>query len=162
TAWSRRVTRRARASRGTGAWSGSGSPRPALWHCTTPTGPTSTSSGRCWTRSRTPTRPAPPRPTSAPPPARGRPPNLPRSPQPSRRGPGMTDGALPNGGWLRRLAAACWRYKPLVLLAFGASLAGMTITALVPLVQRAIVDNSILSHRRALWPLALLLVAAAL
>ncbi|HEY7175776.1 MAG TPA: ABC transporter ATP-binding protein, partial [Micromonosporaceae bacterium] len=72
-----------------------------------------------------------------------------------------TDG--PDGrGWLRRIVAACWRYRGQVILAFGASLIGMSITALVPLVQRTIVDDSILSHQRALLPLAGLLVLAAL
>jgi ATP-binding cassette, subfamily B, bacterial len=64
-------------------------------------------------------------------------------------------------GWLRRLAAACWRYRREVILAFGASLAGMAITALVPLVQRTIIDDSILSHTRSLAPLAALLIIAA-
>jgi ATP-binding cassette, subfamily B, bacterial len=65
-------------------------------------------------------------------------------------------------GWLRRIVAACMRYRKQVILAFGASVAGMTITALVPLVQRAIIDDSILSHQRALGPLAAILIVAAL
>src|SRR5262249_54317424 len=69
----------------------------------------------------------------------------------------------PDGrGWLRRIVAACWRYRGQVILAFGASLIGMSITALVPLVQPTIGDDSILSHKRALLPLAGLLVLAAL
>ena len=65
-------------------------------------------------------------------------------------------------GWLRRIVAACMRYRKLVILAFGASVVGMTITALVPLVQRTIIDDSILSHQRALAPLAAILIVAAL
>jgi len=65
-------------------------------------------------------------------------------------------------GWLRRIVTACMRYRKLVILAFGASVAGMAITALVPLVQRTIIDDSILSHQRALAPLAAILVVAAL
>jgi ATP-binding cassette subfamily B protein len=65
-------------------------------------------------------------------------------------------------GWLRRLVAACWRYRSHVIFAFGASIVGMTITALVPLVQRTIVDDSILSHKRPLLPLAAVLIVAAL
>ena len=60
-------------------------------------------------------------------------------------------------GWLRRLATACWKYRSLVLLAFGASLLGMTIQAIVPLIQRAIVDDSIITHTRSIWPLAIVL-----
>jgi ATP-binding cassette subfamily B protein len=64
-------------------------------------------------------------------------------------------------GWLRRLVTACWVYRRLVLSAFGASVVGMTINALVPLVQRTIVDDSILTHKRALLPLAAILLVAA-
>jgi ATP-binding cassette, subfamily B, bacterial len=65
-------------------------------------------------------------------------------------------------GWLRRLLAQCWRHRKLVLLSFGASLVGMGITALVPLIQRSIVDNAILHDRLPILPLAGLLIAAAL
>jgi ATP-binding cassette subfamily B protein len=65
-------------------------------------------------------------------------------------------------GWLRRIVTACMRYRKQVILAFGASVAGMTISALVPLVQRTIIDDSVLSHQRALAPLAALLIVAAL
>ncbi len=65
-------------------------------------------------------------------------------------------------GWLRRLATACWKYRSLVLLAFGGSLLGMTIQAIVPLIQRAIVDDSIVTHTRSIWPLAIVLIVFAL
>jgi ATP-binding cassette subfamily B protein len=65
-------------------------------------------------------------------------------------------------GWLRRLIGACLQYRGKVLVAFGASLVGMAITAFVPLVQRRIIDHSIVQHNEALWPLAVVLVAAAL
>ncbi|HEY3503172.1 MAG TPA: ABC transporter ATP-binding protein [Actinocatenispora sp.] len=64
-------------------------------------------------------------------------------------------------GWLRRLLGYCWRYRTRVILAFGASVAGMAVTALVPLIQRSIVDDAILSERRPLLPLAALLILAA-
>src|SRR5256886_9383805 len=67
----------------------------------------------------------------------------------------------PQRGWLRRLFGYCWRYRLRVLLAFGASLAGMAVTGLTPLLQKSIVDDAILSHRRALAPLAALLLLAA-
>jgi ATP-binding cassette subfamily B protein len=64
-------------------------------------------------------------------------------------------------GWLRRLLGYCWRYKPAVVLSFGASLLGMALTAATPLIQRSIVDNAILSRRTPLAPLAVALLAVA-
>jgi ATP-binding cassette subfamily B protein len=64
-------------------------------------------------------------------------------------------------GWLRRLFGYCLRYRGRVALAFGASVVGMAVTAAAPLIQRAIVDDAILSDKRSLAPLAGLLIAAA-
>ncbi|GLI03643.1 ABC transporter ATP-binding protein [Phytohabitans aurantiacus] len=64
-------------------------------------------------------------------------------------------------GWLRRLFGYCLRYRGRVALAFGASVVGMAVTAAAPLIQRAIVDDAILSDKRPLAPLAGLLIAAA-
>ncbi|GAB2594248.1 ABC transporter ATP-binding protein [Streptomyces capparidis] len=65
-------------------------------------------------------------------------------------------------GWLRRLSRHCWRYRRNVLLAFGASLAGMAVTALVPLIPKLIIDDVIVDGSRPLAPWAVLLVVAAL
>ncbi|SFK76245.1 ATP-binding cassette, subfamily B [Streptomyces pini] len=46
-------------------------------------------------------------------------------------------------GWARRLTAYCWRYRRNVLLSLGASLAGMAVMALVPLVTKVIIDDFI-------------------
>ncbi|NUR86992.1 MAG: ABC transporter ATP-binding protein, partial [Nonomuraea sp.] len=64
-------------------------------------------------------------------------------------------------GWLRRLLAACWQHKSSVLWAFGAALVGMSVTAFVPLVQRAVIDDAVIGQTRSLGPLAALLVGAA-
>ncbi|MEU1907915.1 ABC transporter transmembrane domain-containing protein [Streptomyces hygroscopicus] len=56
----------------------------------------------------------------------------------------------------------CWRYRGDVLLALGASLAGMAVTALVPLVPKLIIDDVIVRHERSLAPWATLLIVAAL
>ncbi|MBM9510442.1 ABC transporter ATP-binding protein [Actinacidiphila acididurans] len=64
-------------------------------------------------------------------------------------------------GWLRRLVGYSWRYKRSVLLAFGASLAGMAVTALVPLVPKLIIDDVIVRHDKPLAPWAAALVVAA-
>ncbi|UWE08334.1 ABC transporter ATP-binding protein/permease [Actinacidiphila bryophytorum] len=64
-------------------------------------------------------------------------------------------------GWLRRLTAYCWRYRSAVLLSLGASLAGMAVTALVPLVPKLIIDDVIVKHDKPLAPWAIALVIAA-
>ncbi len=65
-------------------------------------------------------------------------------------------------GWLRRMVGYCWRYRTAVLLSFGAALLGMAVTALTPLIQRAVVDDAILTDKLPIAPLAGLLLAAAL
>jgi ATP-binding cassette, subfamily B, bacterial len=73
----------------------------------------------------------------------------------------VSGAATPERGWLRRLAGHCWRYRRNLLLSFGAALLGMGVTALVPLVQRQIIDQVILAHRQPLAPWAALLVLGA-
>ncbi|MCC4321535.1 ABC transporter ATP-binding protein/permease [Streptomyces malaysiensis subsp. malaysiensis] len=65
-------------------------------------------------------------------------------------------------GWVRRLFGYCWQYRSDVLLALGASLAGMAVMALVPLVPKLIIDDVIVKHDRSLAPWAILLIVAAL
>jgi ATP-binding cassette subfamily B protein len=66
-------------------------------------------------------------------------------------------------GWLRRLAGYCWRHKRLTLVALGASVVSTLVTTLIPLIQRDIIDNSIVKHTQPVWPGATaLLVAAAI
>ncbi|MGZ3115601.1 ABC transporter ATP-binding protein [Streptomyces sp. H62] len=64
-------------------------------------------------------------------------------------------------GWARRLAAYAWRYPKDVVLALGASLGGMAVMALVPLITKVIIDDVIGDKTRdmALW--AGLLIGAA-
>jgi ATP-binding cassette, subfamily B, bacterial len=64
-------------------------------------------------------------------------------------------------GWLRRLAGYCWRYRRTVLIALGGALAATVATAAIPLVQRQVIDNVIVTHKQSIWPLAGLLVLAA-
>src|SRR5690348_10892637 len=64
-------------------------------------------------------------------------------------------------GWLRRLAGYCWRYRRTVLVALAGALAATAATAAIPLVQRQIIDNVIVTHQASIWPLAGLLVVAA-
>ncbi|MGW6914627.1 ABC transporter ATP-binding protein [Kitasatospora sp. NPDC054939] len=55
----------------------------------------------------------------------------------------------------------CWRSRRSVLLAFGASLVGMAVTSLVPLITKLIIDDVITQHTRSLLPWAILLLLAA-
>ena len=64
-------------------------------------------------------------------------------------------------GWLRRLAGYCWRYRRTVLVALAGALAATVATAAIPLIQRQIIDNVIVTHQTSIWPLAGLLVVAA-
>ncbi|MEU6234853.1 ABC transporter transmembrane domain-containing protein [Kitasatospora sp. NPDC047058] len=80
-----------------------------------------------------------------------------------RGGPRAAEASGGGGGsgWLRRLIGYCWRSRRSVLLAFGASLVGMAVTALVPLVTKLIIDDVITTHTRSLAPWAVVLLLAA-
>ncbi len=73
---------------------------------------------------------------------------------------GADDGT--GRGWLKRLARYCWRYPRNVLLALGGTLVVTAIAAVVPLIQRQIVDDLVGPGHPAVWPLAVLLLGAAL
>jgi ATP-binding cassette, subfamily B, bacterial len=64
-------------------------------------------------------------------------------------------------GWLKRLAGYCWRYRRTVLVALGGALAATVATAAIPLVQRQIIDDVIVTRHASIWPLAGLLIIAA-
>ncbi|MFE2585812.1 ABC transporter ATP-binding protein [Streptomyces sp. NPDC059378] len=65
-------------------------------------------------------------------------------------------------GWARRLAGYAWRHPGDVVLALGSSLAGMAVTALVPLLTKVIIDDVITDHSRTMAPWAGALIVAAL
>ena len=64
-------------------------------------------------------------------------------------------------GWLRRLATYCWRFRRQVILALSGALIASAATAAIPLVQRRIIDDVIVTHKQSIWPLAALLLIAA-
>ncbi|MGW5213245.1 ABC transporter ATP-binding protein [Streptomyces sp. NPDC004051] len=68
----------------------------------------------------------------------------------------------PQQGWARRLTGYAWRYPKDVVLALGASLGGMAVMALVPLITKVIIDDVIGDHSRAMMPWAGALIGAAL
>jgi ATP-binding cassette subfamily B protein len=63
--------------------------------------------------------------------------------------------------WISRLAGYCWHYRRCVLVALGGAVLSTVVTAIIPLVQRGIIDNAILARRQPIWMGALLLLAAA-
>jgi ATP-binding cassette subfamily B protein len=80
-------------------------------------------------------------------------------------GPGLGSSFVPSQrsrppGWFRRLGGYCLAHRRDLFLALGASLVSYGIAALVPLVVRHVVDDVITRPGAALWPWAVLLVAA--
>lgn len=73
-------------------------------------------------------------------------------------GKGETEG---RPGWARRLVGYAWRRPKEVVLALGASLGGMAVMALVPLVTKVIIDDVIGDGSREMAPWAGLLIGAA-
>ena len=63
--------------------------------------------------------------------------------------------------WLRRLAGYCWRFKQDVIIALAGSLLYTAATLVIPLLQRNIIDNVIVSRKESVWPLAIGLLIAA-
>jgi len=72
------------------------------------------------------------------------------------RGPGSQGDR-----WLRRLAGYCWRYRRNVVLALTGALLATGFTAIIPLIQRDIVDNVIVTQKSSIWPLAIALLVTA-
>ncbi|MZD09679.1 ATP-binding cassette domain-containing protein [Streptomyces sp. SID5785] len=64
-------------------------------------------------------------------------------------------------GWARRLAGYAWRYPKDVVLALGASLGGMAVMALVPLITKVIIDDVVGDHTRSMGTWAGLLIGSA-
>src|SRR5487761_907039 len=81
----------------------------------------------------------------------------------SRHGEGTHGGARPSNEarWLRRLAGYCWRFKRDVIIALIGAALYTAATLTIPLLQRDVIDNVIVSHKQSVWPLAIGLVIAA-
>ncbi|MEA3218442.1 MAG: ATP-binding cassette, subfamily bacterial, partial [Acidimicrobiia bacterium] len=65
-------------------------------------------------------------------------------------------------GWIRRLLPFLAVHKRNVLAALGVAIIGQGVTSLTPAIERVIVDDVVLNHRRSLAPWLLLLVLAGL
>ncbi|HKR69621.1 MAG TPA: ABC transporter ATP-binding protein [Streptosporangiaceae bacterium] len=74
----------------------------------------------------------------------------------------MTSSADPQRRWLRRLIGYCWRYPKLVTFALIGSFVYTVVAVVIPLIQRDIVNNAILTHHQPIWTGATALVIAAL
>ncbi|MCL9759081.1 ABC transporter ATP-binding protein/permease [Frankia sp. AiPa1] len=61
---------------------------------------------------------------------------------------------------MKRLLGAVLVYRRNVILAFGSALLGTLVTAAVPLVERQVIDNVVVTHRHALAPYMVVLLAS--
>src|ERR1700760_1954125 len=68
----------------------------------------------------------------------------------------------PEDRWLQRLTGYCWHYRRNFLLALVGAVMATVFTAVIPLLQRTIVDNVIVTHKSSIWPLAITLLAVAI
>jgi ATP-binding cassette, subfamily B, bacterial len=73
-----------------------------------------------------------------------------------------TEAATGREGWARRLAGYCWHYRSAVILSVGASLAGMGVMALVPLITKVVIDDVVVGGGSGMAMWIGLLIAAAL
>ncbi|MDR7301216.1 ABC transporter ATP-binding protein [Haloactinomyces albus] len=72
--------------------------------------------------------------------------------------PGSDDPGTTSGGWLRRLAAACWRHPAAVILAMVAAVSAVGAEALIPLLSKAAIDGAVAgSTARLGWIVAAML-----
>ncbi len=66
------------------------------------------------------------------------------------------------GGWVRRLWGQMMRHRADVLISLGAAVAGNVCLAMIPLIERQIVDHAIARASSSIWPWLVALVALAL
>jgi ATP-binding cassette, subfamily B, bacterial len=63
--------------------------------------------------------------------------------------------------WLRRLAVYCWRFKRDVIIAVAGAILYTAASLAIPLLQRGIIDDVIVTRKDSVWPLAIGLLIAA-
>jgi ATP-binding cassette subfamily B protein len=73
----------------------------------------------------------------------------------------MTSPAGPRRGWAGRLTGYCWHKPGLLLPAMAGMLLGTAATVAIPLIQRDIVNNTILAHHQPVGTGVTALVTAA-
>ncbi|HTU72766.1 MAG TPA: ABC transporter transmembrane domain-containing protein, partial [Trebonia sp.] len=88
------------------------------------------------------------------------------SKQGNRRAGGTSpDINAPHGNeqrWLRRLIGYTWRFKRDVILSVIGALFYVAASLVIPLLQRNVIDNVIVTHAESVWPLAIGLIIAAI
>src|SRR6201995_1455282 len=67
----------------------------------------------------------------------------------------------PEDRWLQRLTGYCWHYRRNFLLALTGAVMATVFAAVIPLLQRNIIDDVIVTHKSSIWPLAIALLAVA-
>ncbi|MDQ1438858.1 MAG: ATP-binding cassette, subfamily bacterial [Acidimicrobiaceae bacterium] len=71
-------------------------------------------------------------------------------------------GTAAKTGWVRRLLPFLFAHKRNLFLAFGSAVFGQVVTALTPIVEKVLIDDVVVTHRRTLAPwLTVLLLAGA-
>ncbi len=73
----------------------------------------------------------------------------------------MTSHEGESVGWARRLTGYCWHYRRDLLLSVGASLLGMGVMALMPLIIKVVIDDVVVGGEGGLGLWVTLLLAAA-
>src|SRR5262245_35567934 len=63
--------------------------------------------------------------------------------------------------WMRRLATYCWRFRRDVVVSLAGALLSTAALLVIPLLQRTIIDNVIVTSQDSVWPLAIGLLVAA-
>ncbi|HET6288104.1 MAG TPA: hypothetical protein VFG15_15315, partial [Amycolatopsis sp.] len=63
-------------------------------------------------------------------------------PRPRQASPARETAPVPTGGWIRRLAASCWKHPWLVVLSLGAAIIGVGLQAAGPLLIREALDDA--------------------
>ncbi|MFE0027552.1 ABC transporter ATP-binding protein [Amycolatopsis sp. NPDC059021] len=76
----------------------------------------------------------------------------------ARQGLPAAETAGRQPGWARRIAAACWEHRALVVLSLCAAIFGVGLQAASPLLVRAAVDDAVAGHTGRLGTLAAVLV----
>ncbi|MGY6658430.1 ABC transporter ATP-binding protein [Amycolatopsis sp. TRM77291] len=64
-------------------------------------------------------------------------------PRPRQASPARETAPAPTGGWIRRLAASCWKHPWLVVLSLGAAIIGVGLQAAGPLLIREALDDAV-------------------
>ncbi|MFI6306325.1 ABC transporter ATP-binding protein [Amycolatopsis thailandensis] len=64
-------------------------------------------------------------------------------PRPRQASPARETTPAPAGGWIRRLAASCWKHPWLVVLSLGAAIIGVGLQAAGPLLIREALDSAV-------------------